>query len=183
MKKINLLMIALVGALTLTLTSCDECKDVTCENGGTCTEGICDCPDFYYGDACETFCENGTYASGACDCDAGYEGDGCDLESRANWVGNFNGDDDCDYTYESTISNGTNVDEVNFLNFGGFNVTIVGTITGPTDMEIKTQTDASGRAFSGTGSLSSSFNTVIITYTVKFSDGSSEECVITYSRK
>jgi len=183
MKKINLLMVALIGAMTLTLTSCDECKDVTCENGGTCTEGVCECADNYYGDACETQCVNGTYASGTCGCDAGFEGDACDTESRTNWVGDFNGDDNCGFTYESTISNGTESDEVNISNFAGFDVSIVGSIANGSDLTIDTQTDASGRVFSGTGTLASTGNTVTLNYTVEFDDGTSEDCVITYTRK
>tara|TARA_B110000046_G_scaffold130501_1_gene137047 strand:- start:134 stop:394 length:261 start_codon:yes stop_codon:yes gene_type:complete len=44
-------MVALAGAWIL--TSCGKCKDVTCENGGTCSQGICECVDDFYGDACE----------------------------------------------------------------------------------------------------------------------------------
>jgi hypothetical protein len=44
----------LVGAPTL-ITSCkkDPCKDVTCENGGTCDDGKCNCPAGYEGEKCE----------------------------------------------------------------------------------------------------------------------------------
>lgn len=37
-------------------TACtDECKEVVCENKGTCDEGICDCPEGTKGENCETF--------------------------------------------------------------------------------------------------------------------------------
>lgn len=106
MKKINLLMIALVGALTLTLTSCDECKDVTCDNGGTCAEGNCECTDTFYGDACEVECVNGTYADGTCGCDAGYEGEACTVESREQFFGTYSSDytSVCDVTGSSTAT-------------------------------------------------------------------------------
>ena len=92
MKKFNLLFVALIGASALTFTSCtDECKDVVCENGGTCDEetGACDCPANFYGESCETECINGTYASGACTCDAGYEGDACVVVSRDKFLSLF----------------------------------------------------------------------------------------------
>ena len=106
MKKINLLMIALVGALTLTLTSCDECKDVNCDNGGTCAEGNCECTDTFYGDACEVECVNGTYADGTCGCDAGYEGPACTVESREQFFGTYTSSASiaCDVTGSGTLS-------------------------------------------------------------------------------
>lgn len=33
----------------------DPCAEVACENGGTCAEGICDCPEGFSGDRCESF--------------------------------------------------------------------------------------------------------------------------------
>ena len=52
MKRINYLMV-LLGMMSLVLLtqSCDKeeevdpCESVICENGGTCLEGSCDCPD------------------------------------------------------------------------------------------------------------------------------------------
>jgi hypothetical protein len=37
-------------------TSCgkDACKDVVCNNGGTCTDGLCTCPTGFIGTNCET---------------------------------------------------------------------------------------------------------------------------------
>ena len=175
---------ALGGALILSLSACtDECDDITCENGGTCDEGDCTCTANYFGERCTDLCVNGTYASGTCACDAGYEGDGCDTESRSNWVGNFNADDNCGFTYANTISNGTNVDEISISDFAGFdNATITAQITTPTTITIDQQTDAAGRAFVGSGTLSSTGNTVTISYTVTFSDNTSETCVATLTR-
>ncbi len=51
-------LLALGAFGTLTFTSCnqDECKDVVCNNGGTCNEdnGSCNCPTGYEGSLCET---------------------------------------------------------------------------------------------------------------------------------
>ena len=184
MKKINLLFAALIGAMTMTLTSCDECADVTCENGGTCEEGVCQCPDNFFGDACEVECVNGTYGSGSCTCEAGYEGDACSVVSRDAWVGLFNGDDGCGFTYESTVSeNGSAIDEVSISDFGGLDVTIIGKIINSTEITIETQTDASSREFSGYGTLASTGNTINITYTVKFDNGTQGTCTVVYTRK
>ena len=47
---IMLSLIAITG-----LQSCaDKCDSVYCSNGGTCDEGICDCPTGYSGPLCET---------------------------------------------------------------------------------------------------------------------------------
>ena len=60
MKKFNFLglVAVLFTAMTMmTLVGCgDECKDVECQNTGTCIEdtGLCDCPVGYGGDLCET---------------------------------------------------------------------------------------------------------------------------------
>lgn len=46
-----------VGAFTMvTYTACtkDECKDVVCNNGGTCVTGTCNCATGYEGTTCET---------------------------------------------------------------------------------------------------------------------------------
>lgn len=40
---------------TVLYTSCatDKCKDVSCLNGGTCSDGVCKCPSGYTGSNCE----------------------------------------------------------------------------------------------------------------------------------
>jgi hypothetical protein len=159
MKKINLLMIALVGALTLTLTSCDECKDVTCENGGTCSEGTCECADDFFGDACEVECVNGTYADGTCGCDAGYEGEACTVLSRADMIGSYTGNDACSSTgassdYSSTIAASGASDDgvlVTGLWAGFFINTITGTVDGDVITIADQEPDSDGYRIEGTG--------------------------------
>lgn len=68
----NLKSILLAGFLTVgtfastIMTSCnpDACKDVVCNNGGTCTDGTCSCP-------------------------SGFEGANCDTESRTKLIGAY----------------------------------------------------------------------------------------------
>lgn len=63
----------------------NPCETVNCLNGGVCDSGICDCPEGYSGDQCETFddcfgvtCLNdGTCVNGLCDCTEGYSGPSC----------------------------------------------------------------------------------------------------------
>jgi len=87
----NLKYFKIIFLLTiLALHSCNECKDISCENGGTCIDGECKCPDGYTGINCEigdlcitqsVTCENGgTCIDGECDCPNGYTGINCEIE-------------------------------------------------------------------------------------------------------
>lgn len=61
MRKFRLLLtvVALCSAPVF-LNSCkkDKCKDVTCENGGTCDDGKCNCVEGTEGDKCQTILPN-----------------------------------------------------------------------------------------------------------------------------
>ncbi|MEM7657090.1 MAG: calcium-binding EGF-like domain-containing protein [Bacteroidota bacterium] len=48
-------LFGLVVVAFLGLQGCaDPCADITCENGGTCVEGTCNCADGFEGTTCET---------------------------------------------------------------------------------------------------------------------------------
>lgn len=48
-----MLTLGAFGAVTYTSCNKDECKDVVCENGGTCSGGNCNCLSGYEGNKCE----------------------------------------------------------------------------------------------------------------------------------
>ena len=57
-------------------SACDPCKDVECQNSGTCVEGTCECA-------------------------TGYEGVNCETEMRTKFLGNYkvSGSDTGGFTY------------------------------------------------------------------------------------
>ncbi len=117
-----LITIGSVGTVVYTSCTKDECKDVTCLNGGTCSGGTCTCPTGYTGSNCGTKVVCGT----------GYIGLGC--TTRA-FIGSWTGTDVCSPTgtYNVTITlanSSTDSTKVLINNPGGFgtNNTITGTL-------------------------------------------------------
>jgi len=123
------------AAVTYTACTKDDCKDVVCNNGGTCNGGSCVCP-------------------------TGYEGANCDTKS---FLGSWKGTDVCSSgTYNNitiTINTATAAaNDVIITNPGGFgsSVTVTGTMTtdGKT-ITISSQSVGGGRTLSGTMTLTS----------------------------
>lgn len=186
MKKINLLLVAVTGAAMLTFSSCDDCKDVTCENGGECVDGTCECAENYYGDACETYCVNGTFESGACTCDAGYEGDGCTVMSRDKFLGSYSVSDACSASGSSsfTITLATSSADhqtVLISNFwGSFVNNVVATVDGDDITIANQEPDSDGYTVSGTGT----YNDGVINVTYSVSDGTNvDNCTSTWTKQ
>ena len=105
MKKIFALLLPVIITLsvftTITYTACkqDKCKDITCTNGGSCSDGTCICPDGYSGKRCEVvdpckdvICLNqGECENGKCKCPFEYDGDSCQYELRNKYAKIYEG--------------------------------------------------------------------------------------------
>lgn len=158
MMNLKHLIFALMAVTTFSLASCkkDKCKDKTCQNGGACVDGTCNCA-------------------------AGYTGENCETEVRAKFRSTYNVNESCpsgNYTYQITISNSSaGVDRLLISNFGGYGVTVSATASG-NSLTIATQqvTAPDGTAtFSGSGQLSG--NILTISYNVS-GDVNPESCTM-----
>lgn len=163
MKKIKLLSLAAAMTLGLaSLNSCteDKCKDVTCENGGACLEGVCDCED-------------------------GYEGTNCQTETRVAFYGSYSvssGTVTCPVTGNGNISQGTPV-SIAESSAGVLKVSVVfaGTaLTGTVNGSNLTLDQVTLNNFTYSGSGSVSGNT--LTMSINEQDPSAgETCVYSFT--
>lgn len=113
-------------------------------------------------------------------CDAGYEGTDCKTLSSAKFVGTYSVTEDCGGSYNLTISTASNQTSVIFSNLGNFAVATPAVVTAAANgnnLSFTDFTDAQGRKFTGTGTLVG--NTLTVTYSVKYSDNTSESCTST----
>ena len=164
MKKVKILISTLALGTVLFFASCtkDECKDVTCDNGGVCTAGVCDCT-------------------------TGYEGTNCETKMNAKFVASYNGADVCasgSYTYTATIAaSSTNIASGLIINnFGGFgsSFTAIATVDG-NNITIPSQT-VNGLAISGSGTINSAGTTLQLTYSAD--DGvDTDNCTSTWTKQ
>ncbi len=191
MKKFNLLFVALIGASALTFTSCtDECKDVVCENGGTCDEetGACDCPANFYGESCETECINGTYASGECSCDDGYEGNACGTEEREKFIADWTYTTGCapGSSFPSSITSAAdNVVRVTLSNLTGYNDNSAYAVVDGTTFTVPSQSvvDEDGDTWTVEGASTATLAGDAFSITINYAiGGSSSTCVLSYTK-
>ena len=114
-------------------------------------------------------------------CDLGYEGDGCKTETRAKYVGAFNGTEACtsgNSTISVTVTTVSgDVTKVNFSNLYGANFNTTGTLQADGTITIATQTFGTG---SISGSASINAGKVKITYVVT-GGGAADNCTWTQS--
>ena len=159
---------ALLGSMVFFAPACgdsDPCKDVDCGINGTCFEGVCVC-------------------------NIGFEGAGCADEWATKFLGSYLGSDVCGGTTyalaKPAVVTRVSESKIRIANFGGFDSILDANINlasaGSTTAEILeyNYTDPTGRKFVGTGKISGS--TLSGTYTVTYSDGTSETCTFTYTK-
>ena len=141
-----------IGAFSaVTYTSCnkDECKDVTCSNGGTCVSGVCQCP-------------------------AGWEGTNCETRSNAKYVGVWAVTESCGGTnsdpYQVTITaDPANPAKVLVSNLGNYDCTVGGTIVFDAVVNTTTITindEACGTQMNATGTYNN--GSISFSYTAKY---------------
>lgn len=121
-----LCLFAFVLSTTVYTTSCkDDCSSSSCENGGTCVDGDCNCAD-------------------------GYEGNTCSAESRDKFEGDwtYSGISGCTFVVNrpSKISEETsNVLQVTMTNLTGYSETVIANVDGNTiTIPVQTVDDIDG---------------------------------------
>lgn len=168
MKKIKLLVTAALVAtgLSLFVASCetDKCKDVTCNNGGICLDGTCDCADGFEGTTCDS---------------AAYE------KFKGVWTGNETCTGGGTATYSVNIYGSSTAPKKvlldNLGNYGcstGGNVIAVATASGKT-FTLNSDTTC-GTVFSGTGTLGTD-GKIVVSYTARYGT-TTDVCTVTLSK-
>lgn len=161
-----LVTLSTFGAITYTSCNKDLCKDVVCQNGGTCQE-----------------------ADGSCTCKTGYEGTTCEKKVNAKFVGTWAVAETCGGTtqpsYQVVITaDATDPTKVLVSNLGNYGCTVGGTVVfdgsvnGATltinDLECQYQMNATG-TYNADG-------TVTFTYTATYPVSQTDNCTATLSK-
>lgn len=160
MKKIKTLVIALltVGSMMAFNSCSDKCKDVTCQNGGSCNKD-----------------------DGSCECATGYEGTNCETAIRTKFIGTYRGSEQCTVgsdNYDIEVVAGSGILNIKINNTYNQNFTSIATVSG-SSFTVESQTVAAGVTLSGNGSVSG--DNITFTYTI--SDGGvSNSCTFTGTR-
>lgn len=157
-----LLAIGAFGVVTFTACNEDECKDVVCSNGGTCSGGSCSCP-------------------------VGYEGTSCQTLSSTKFVGSWRTTTEActvsgsNSQYDIVVSaSGTTAATLLISNLYDDSRTTTATLTGAGAFTINTQPFGSSGTITGTGSITN--NQLSISYTVTVA-GISDACSnVTYTK-
>ena len=144
------LAISAFGAVTYTSCNPDACKDVVCQNGGTCSDGNCTCA-------------------------TGYEGTNCETKATAKFVKQWSASDKeattttTIPTYVSAIVTGAGVTDIKISNFSGlFTNDVVATVSGNTITVSSQQPDNDGYyVTTGTGTYDATTKKISWTYTLK----------------
>jgi len=140
------LAMALFGALTLQSCKKDPCKNVTCQNGGTCQDGNCKC-------------------------NLPWEGSRCEVDAREKFVGAWQGTENCGTlsNYTTTI-NRSQASPVRITIYErDFQITYYAELNSSTSFTIPQQTyTVQGLAIgiTGNGTLNGNTLTMNVTYSL-----------------
>ena len=149
------LAMALFGALTLQSCKKDPCKNVTCQNGGTCQDGNCRCS-------------------------LPWEGSKCEVDAREKFVGSWRGTINCgDRPRQVTISITKSNTPTRIIIDGE----VRGELTSSSAFDIPNQTfdiDGTSATIYGSGSLNG--NQLTLTYVVTI-EGAAITCTGTYNKQ
>jgi len=145
-------ILGVVAVTVLSFNSCttDACKDVTCQNGGTCLEGDCVCGDAYSGTNCETLV-------------------------RTAFLGTFNVGETCGSgsdTYAVVIAAGSTDASVSITNLYDQGFVVTGTVNADGGITIASQTFGNGTI---SGSVVRAGGVTTINFTVTLA-GNSDTC-------
>jgi len=153
------LAMALFGALTLQSCKKDPCKNVTCQNGGTCQDGNCRCS-------------------------LPWEGSKCEVDARDKFVGLWRGTSQCqggDGPEEEVLSITKSSTTPDRIIIEGV---IDGQLTSSSEFRVPSQTvnvDGIGVTISGRGNLNGNQLRLTLTYTVQ--GGGTFTCTGTYNKQ
>ena len=173
--------------LLLCVSCSDPCKNVECENGGTCNDGSCNCPEGYSGAQCEIFdsCYNvvclngGVCINGDCNCAPGYEGIDCSFKTQDKYVGIYSAADACtsgNYNYSPAITSSQQVTEILIADFGSFGSSVVVNATiDHNSFTVPSQTFGSV-TISGSGTLAEDGLSIAVSYHANDAIGGSDDC-------
>jgi hypothetical protein len=148
------------GAVTYTSCNKDECKDVVCQNGGTCVDGRCQCT-------------------------AGYEGSNCETASASRLPGSYVASETCQppvsggQTWSSTVTQSSN-DKTRIViqNFGNSNTSVTAFIN--SNAITIDPVSISGKNVTGTGTV----NGNILTINYELNGGATNyKCTMTMTRQ
>ncbi|MEZ4688433.1 MAG: calcium-binding EGF-like domain-containing protein [Bacteroidia bacterium] len=198
----NRFSIFLFVIFSLSSFSCgDECADISCENGGICVDGRCDCPTGFTGQRCEVkidpctqlqcvnadTCLVDNQGVARCMCKQGYEGIRCDSIWTSKYLGAFNVAEDCGSTstFQVNIVTGPRFGEITIENFhneagtGGTAKVVAQSITSNT-LYIPEQFMHFGRV-EGSGSFGPGSSRFTLEYTV-ISNQDTLDCLAVFTR-
>jgi hypothetical protein len=167
MKNFKFLTFAFFALMSLStvvyMNSCktDPCKDVVCQNGGTCVDGTCSCLTGYEGTNCETELRSKFLVAGA-----SFTETGTTYSSFTSATTNGTN------TYNMTISKGATVDVIMIENVGNYSCSS-GTYSVAAKMNSSTtftiaQTTVCGTTFTGSGSINN--GKVTVNYVATYAD-------------